>query len=259
MQRALLAGLLVAVLAGYFGVFIVQRKMSFLGTGLAHSAFGGVALGLLLGVEPIFIAAPFTILSAIGMTWVRNRTQLSADTAVGIIFAVTMALGIVFLALRQEYASDAFAYLFGSILTVTVLDVWVALGLTLVVLFTIPLWGRWSYASFDCELARADRLSVNRDDYMLSILIACTVLVAVKVLGVLLVTAFLIIPAASARMVAQTFFTMTILSICLGLVGVLAGLTLSYHFDLPSGATIVLTQAVIFFACIVFGKIRKVN
>ena len=123
MQRALIAGLLIGFLASYYGVFVVQRGLSFLGSGLAHAAFGGVALGLLLESEPLWIAVPFTIIVAIGITWVKNRTELGSDTTIGIFFSVSMALGIIFLFLRKQYSADAFTYLFGSILSVTVIDI----------------------------------------------------------------------------------------------------------------------------------------
>src|SRR5207244_2798154 len=112
MQRALIAGLLVGFLASYFGAFVVQRGMSFLGDGLAHAAFGGVALGLLLGLNPLWVAVPFTLVVAFGITWVQERTRLGSDTAIGIFFAVSIALGVIFLSWRKQYTADAFTYLF---------------------------------------------------------------------------------------------------------------------------------------------------
>ncbi|MCI0512557.1 metal ABC transporter permease, partial [candidate division KSB1 bacterium] len=153
MQRALIAGVLVGFLASYYGVFVVQRGLSFLGSGLAHAAFGGVALGLLLELEPLWIAAPFTIIVAVAIAWVRDRTELGGDTAVGIFFSVSMALGVVFLFLRRQYSSDAFTYLFGSILAVRSKDIWITIGVVILTFLAAPLWRRWAYASFDRELA----------------------------------------------------------------------------------------------------------
>jgi zinc transport system permease protein len=112
-QRALLGGVLVGFLASYYGVFVIQRKLSFLGSGLAHAAFGGIALGILLSIEPLWVAVPFTILVAAGIAWVSDKTELGGDTAVGIFFSVSMALGIIFLFLKRTYTRDAFSYLFG--------------------------------------------------------------------------------------------------------------------------------------------------
>lgn len=250
MQRALIGGVLVGFLASYYGVFVVQRGLSFLGSGLAHAAFGGIALGLLLKSEPLWFAVPFTIFVSIGITWVRNQTDLGSDTAVGIFFSVSMALGIIFLFLRKEYSSDAFTYLFGSILAITRTDLCMMAFVALITLFTYPLWRRWAYASFDRELAEIDRLPVVRDDYLLSILIAVTVVVAIKVVGIVLIAAFLVIPAATAKLVSRTFRTMTIISIIVGVSSALVGLWISYYLDVPSGATIILFQAVLFFVAI---------
>jgi zinc transport system permease protein len=248
MQRALVAGVLVGFLASYYGVFVVQRRLSFLGTGLAHAAFGGIALGLLLGVEPLWVALPFTVVVALAINWVRGRTGLAGDTAVGIFFAVAVALGVLFLFLKREYTAEAFTYLFGSILAVGPVDLWLTGGVTLAALLTLPrLWGRWAYATFERDLARADRLPVERDDYLLSVLLAVTVVVAVKVVGIILVAAFLVIPAAAARLLTTTFRTMTALSVGIGIVSALAGLVASYALDVPSGATIILGQALVFF------------
>ncbi len=248
MQRALLAGCLVGFLASYLGVFVVQRRLSFLGAGLAHAAFGGVALGLLLQTEPLWVAVPFTVAVALGINWIRLSTGLAGDTAIGIVFAVAVALGVIFLSLRESYTADAFTYLFGSILAVTASDLWITLAVVAVAAASYPMWNRWAYATFDAELARADGLTIERDDYVLSVLLAVTVVIAVKVVGILLVAAFLVIPAASARLVSGTFARMTLVSVAVGMSSAVGGLFLSYWMDVPSGATIILVQTAVFIA-----------
>lgn len=257
MQRALLAGVLVGILASYYGVFVVQRGLSFLGSGLAHAAFGGVALGLLLETEPLWVAVPFTVLVALGITWVRDRTTLGADTAVGVFFSVAVALGVVFLSLRREYSADAFSYLFGSILAVVPSDLWMTSALVLLTLVLRPAWSRWAYATFDRELALADRVPVERDDYLLAVLIALTTVVAVKVVGIVLIAAFLVIPAATARLLARTFRGMTAASMACGVGSALVGLLVSYRLDVPSGATIVLVQATAFVLAMAAAALRE--
>jgi zinc transport system permease protein len=250
MQRALVGGLVVGFLASYYGVFVVQRGLSFLGSGLAHAAFGGVALGLLLNTEPLWVAVPFTLLVALGIAWVHHRTRLGGDTAVGIFFAVAMALGVLFLFMRRQYTADAFTYLFGSILAVSSTDLWLTGGVVLLTLLALPLWRRWAYASFDRELAQADRLPVASDDYLLILLIAITVVVSIKVVGIVLIAAFLVVPAAAARLLARTFRHMTLLAIAIGMASAVVGLVASYFLDVPSGPTIILVQAVVFFAAV---------
>lgn len=247
MQRALIAGVLIGFLASYYGVFIVQRKMSFLGSGLAHAAFGGVALGLLLNTEPLWIAVPFTILVGILIIYLKEKTNLGADTSIGILFSISVAMGIIFLAMRKSYSADAYSYLFGSILSVFPNDLIIASVLTLITLFTFKkLWSRWAYATFDSELALSDKVNVLRDDYILSILISTTIVVSIKIVGIVLISAFVVIPAASAKMLASSFIKMTIYAIIFGILSSIFGLIISFYFDIPSGATIIILQSIIF-------------
>lgn len=246
-QKALLAGMLVGVMCGYYGVFVVQRGLSFLGDGLAHAAFGGVALALLLGWSPLYVALPFAVLVAVGMTYVRQRTELGADTTIGIFFAVSAALGVLFLGLKRDFTVDPFAYLFGSILGVTTSDLWVVVALGVAAAALVPwTWRGLAYATFDTELARADGVPTRALEYFLAVMVAATVVVSVKVVGVVLVASYLIIPAATARLASRTLYRMTLTSVLLGLGCSLAGLFVSYAVEVPSGATIVLTQALVF-------------
>ena len=255
MQRALLAGLLVALVSALLGVFVVQRGLSFLGDGLAHAAFGGVALGLLLGLEqPLWVALPFTFLAALGIAWLRERTRLSSDTAIGIFFAVSVALGVMFISLQREYQADAWGWLFGSILGVGRGDLAVVGVVTLLSLGLFwRLWGQLAYATFDPELAKSDGLRVEGLEYLLFALAAVVVVASVKVVGVILVAAYLVIPAACARLVSRSLFQMTLLSVSVGLLSTLLGLVLSFLVDVPSGSTIILTQAAVFTVAAVAG------
>ena len=251
MQRALIVGILLGGLASYLGAFIVQRGLGFMGDGLAHAAFGGVALGLLLRTEPLIVAVPFTVVVALGINWVKERARLTGYTAIGVFFATSVALGIVFLSLKTDYTVDAFTYIFGSILAVSWADVWCALLLALSALLTLSRWSHWAYASFDRDLAITDGVAVRSDDYILSAYTALTVVLAVKILGIVLVAAFLIIPAATARLYALSFWGLCWCAVSIGSLSSVLGLLLSYFVNLPSGATIVLLQAAMFFGSLV--------
>ncbi|WP_022798533.1 metal ABC transporter permease [Thermus islandicus] len=245
-QRALLAGVLLALLSGLLSPFVVQRRLSFLGDGLAHAAFAGVGLGLFLRGEPLWFALPFTFLVALAITFVKERTELSEDTAIGVFFALSVALGAIFLAKSRGYVGDAMGYLFGSLLAVGPGDL---VAVALMLLFAgafLPLWGPLAYATLDRELALADRLPVVLHDYLLAGFLAVSLVLAVKVVGLVLVAAFLVIPGATARLLSRTFAQMTWLSLLLAVVSTLGGLLLSFLLDWPSGASVVLFQAFLF-------------
>lgn len=257
MQRALVGGLLVSLIAGYFGPFVVQRRLAFMGSGLAHAAFGGVALGLLLDLHPLWVALPFTAVVAIGMVWLRDQAGLASDTTIGIFFSISMALGIVFLSMKDTYTADAFTYLFGSLLSISRADLWTAGAVVIATAATSPMWSRWAYATFDPSLARADRVSVLRDDYVLAVAIAVATVVAIKLVGIVLIAAFLVMPAACARIFARTFGGMTLLSLTISAGTLVIGLLASYYADLPSGPAIILTQAVLLAIGLVLQRARR--
>ncbi len=256
-QRALVAGILVGFLGGFYGVFVVQRRMSFLGNGLAHAAFGGIALGILLQTEPLWIALPFTVIVSVLITFLKEKTSLEIDTSIGIFFALSMALGIIFLSLKADYSVDAFSYLFGSIILVKKSDIITTLLFSFLTgLLAIKYWKRWAYATFDSELARADRLNTRFDDYLLSVLIALAIVLSIKLVGIVLIAAFLVIPAATARLITQRFFFMTLHAIVFGIFTSLIGLAVSVMFNLPTGAVIILIQSGIFLILAAFGRVK---
>lgn len=256
MRNAFIAGLTVALMSGLLGVFVVQRRMAFLGDGLAHSAFGGVALALFIGVsQPLWLAMPFAVLVALGITYVRKETQLSNDTTIGIFFAVSVALGVLFISLRRDYTTDAWHWLFGSILGVGQQEL-VTILITAVVTSSLLLllWKQLAYMTFDEELAMTDGIKTGRLEYILLTLAAIIIVASVRVVGVILMAAYLVIPAAAARLLSRSLFTMTILSISFGVSSTAVGLVASYFLDVPSGSTIVLAQAVLFVGAAIFAR-----
>lgn len=244
--RAALAGILLAITSSILGVYLVQFGMSFLGDGLAHAAFGGVALGLWLGVAPLYVAIPAVILVAIAITKLPERSGLGYDAAIGIFFSLSMALGIIFLSQINAYTNDAMAYLFGSILAVDTTDVWLAGALCAVALASYPLWRRLAVVAFDRELAEADRIDVKQQQLFLILFTAVTVVLAIKMVGVVLVSAFLVIPAATSQLHAKNFSALVVGAIVVAVLGVLGGLGLSIVTDFPSGASIVVFASAFF-------------
>ncbi len=241
---ALCGGTLIALVSAWVGVFVVQRGLSFVGAGLAHAAFGGVALGVLWGIEPLYVALPFTMLVASLVVFIRNRTGLQSDTAIGILFTSAMALGMI--VFPQDNAAGPMSYLFGDILLVRWFDCIAAAVLVFVALGSMRLWSSWAYATFDKDQAKADGLPVTRHDMYLILFIAATVVVSIKLVGIVLTSALLIIPPATARLCTRTFSGMTVVALFISGITVPAGLMLSALYSWPSGASIIAIQALVF-------------
>jgi ABC-type Mn2+/Zn2+ transport system permease subunit len=258
MQRALIAAVLVGMVCSVIGTYVVLKKLAFIGAGISHSAFGGVALGYLLDVSPLGVAIPFSLATAMAIGWVSRKGRISEDTAIGIFFAGTMALGVLFVGLSTGYNVDLFGYLFGSILSVSTSDIWIILGLGLgVVGVVLLLFKEFFFMSFDEEMAAVSGVPVGWLYFLLLGLIAVTVIVSIKIVGIILVAALLVIPAAAAFQLTRGFVRMMLLSVLFGVVSGVAGLFISYYADLASGATIVLTAAAIFLLCFALSPKRR--
>jgi len=258
MQRALIAGVLIGIVCAVIGVYVVLRGMSFIGAGIAHASFGGVALGFFLGINPAISAILFCLAVAWGIAWVSHTGRMKEDTAVGVFFASTMAFGILIIGLMRGYNMDLFSYLFGSILSITQEDVWLTVGLSVLVLTLIALFFKeLLFITFDPEMARVVGLPVTALYFLLITLIALTVVLSLKVVGIILVSALIVTPAAAAWQLTDRFGRMMALSILFGVVSTLGGLLLSYGLNTASGATIVLLSTGIFFVALWFSPRRR--
>jgi len=260
MRRALLAGAAIGGASALVGVFIVQRGLSFLSDGLAHAAFGGIALGLLFGAtadNALWFALPFTVAVALGIGLVRRRSGLSGDVATGVFFAIAMALGILFLGLRSPEGPPVSveALLFGSILAISpdVLAPLLALVAVLVVMLALS-WSRLAYATFDAELATLSGVPVGQLESLLLVLTAVLVVAGVKTVGIVLVSSFVIIPAATAHLLGRSLAGIAFLSAAIGVAGCGIGLLASYHLNVASGATIILVLGAAFFLALLFRR-----
>ncbi|MCD6553677.1 MAG: metal ABC transporter permease [Anaerolineae bacterium] len=258
MQRALIAGALIGALCAVIGVYVVLKGLSFIGAGIAHASFGGVALGFLLGVNPVLTAVVFCLLTAWGIGLVSRKGQIKEDTAVGIFFASTMALGILLIGLMRGYNVDLFGYLFGSILAVTPQDVWVTIGLGAAVLGVVGLlFKELLFITFDPEMAEVTGVPAGKLYFLLLSLIAVTVVVSIKVVGIILVSALIVTPAAAAYQLTEDFRRMMALSVVFGVGSTVGGLLLSYWLNTASGATIVLLATLAFFVAAMCSPRRR--
>ncbi len=258
MQRAFVAALLIGVVCSVVGVYVVLKGLSFIGAGLAHASFGGVALGFLFGINPILSAVLFALLTAWGIGWTSQRGEVKEDTAVGIFFAATMAFGILIIGLLHGYNIDLFGYLFGSLLAVSKSDLWISGSLSLFVLTTVVIFYKeLLFITFDPEMAAATGLPATALYYLLLSLMAITIVLSLKVVGIILVSALVIIPAATAYQLSDTFRKMMLYSIFFGILSAIGGLFISYYLDIASGATIVLTATCFFFLAAALSPKRR--
>ncbi len=257
MQRALFAALLTGLLGGLLGAFLVQKRLSFLAAGVSHSAFAGIGLGLALGIAPFLAAVPMAVAVGAALALLRQRGTLPEDAVVGILFAAGMATGVVLLSLSGANASLP-AYLFGSILAIRPVDLLFLGVITAVgVSFVLGFWGRLTLITFDRQLAQASGVPVRFLDYAFFITSSVAIVATVKLIGVILVSSFFVVPSATARLLGSTFAAVTALAATLGMATAVAGLLLSYPLEGPVGASIVLLQAVLFAGVLVIRRRPK--
>lgn len=247
MRNALLAALLSSIACGIIGAYVVVRKIGFISGGIAHTAFGGIGLGYYLGLNPLAGIIPFSLVAAIGIGLLSRKAKVSEDSAIGAFWAAGMSIGVILIGLTPGYAPNLFSYLFGNILTVPASDLQLIFLLDLLILFMVWLLDKEFLAiSFDEEYARISGLKTLRLDLLMLCLIALTVVIMVRVVGIVMVIALLTIPAAVARTYSRGLHSMMALGTLLSMLFSIAGLWLSWVFDLASGATIILVAALVF-------------
>jgi zinc transport system permease protein len=245
MQNALFASILASIVCGLIGPFIVARKMVFISGGLSHTAFGGLGIAYWLGIRPIYGATAFVLAAALFLGSIEEKKLSQNDLFIGILWAVGVAIGIVFVHMTPGYAPDLMSFLFGNILTVPRSDVVIMLFLVLIVVATVTIFYKGFVAiALDEEFARARRLPTYGLKTGLTILTALTIVTLIQVVGILLVIALLTIPVAIASEFTMNFRRIIALSMISGIAICLFGLFLSYSIEFPSGALIILTGAI---------------
>lgn len=257
MVRAFLAGSIVAVIAPLIGSFLVVRRLSLVADTLSHVALTGVAIGLLIGVDPLITTIIATVVTAYIIEEIRSSEYVSAESILAMILPGGLALALILISIANGFNTNLFTYLFGSITTVTRQDVWVILALGIGIGSALLLFYReFMYTSFDEVSARTSGIRVRLFNHVFMILIALTVSVAMKVVGALLIGALMIIPVITAMQVVKGFKASIFASILIAFISVLVGLVVSYYANLPGGATIVVSLIGMF--CIAF-FFKKLN
>jgi len=256
-QKAFIAGSFVAISCAALGMFLVLRKMSLIGDGLSHVSFGAIALGLFAGIYPFYAAVPIVIAGSVLILKITEKANVYGDAAIGIVSAVGIASGVILASLSHGFNVDLFSYLFGNILSITTIEVIISIVLSVVVLLTLYFfyWDLFS-ATFDEEYARASGIQTRFIHLILTILSAITVVLSIKVAGVLLVSALLILPAVTALQVARGFKMSMFIAAFSAFFSVILGITSSFLLDLPTGATIVMVNTLFFLLAFVYKKLN---
>ena len=258
MQRAMIAGAFLGIMMPFLGVFVTLKKMAFFGDGIAHASLAGIAFGLLFGVAPFSVAVPFALVMGAIIYFLEHKTTISSDSAIGTVFTTSMAIGIIALSLKSGYQPDLISFLFGNILTISVSDVWVVVcGSVFILMFLIFFYRQLILLTIDPIHAWLQYVKTELLEFVFYLIIALAVVFGVKILGIILVSALLVIPPSTAKLFAHNFKELVIYSVILGFSCVLGGLFASYYLNLPSGATIILFSSLIFFATTVLTSIRK--
>jgi zinc transport system permease protein len=256
--KGLLGAIFASITAGLAGTYIVSRKMVFLSGGITHASFGGIGIGYYAGINPVLGAAVFGILSALGIEYLSVRHKIREDSAIGILWAFGMAIGIIFIYLTPGYAPNLMSYLFGSILTVTNADI-IALGIMSVVLilYFVAFYRTILYISFDESFARTYSSYVDIFKYLTTSLIALTIVLNIRMAGVVLVLSLLTIPPNIAMIFTKVYSHIIFWSILAGFIGTASGYTISFFAGIPVGATIILTLVVLWIIVKLINQIFK--
>ncbi|AGB50302.1 ABC-type Mn2+/Zn2+ transport system, permease component [Methanomethylovorans hollandica DSM 15978] len=258
MRNALFTAILVSIACGIIGVYVVVKKIVSISGGISHASFGGVGLGYFLGINPLYGLIPFSLFSALAMGLVSKRAKMSEDTATGILWSLGMAIGIVFINLTPGYAPDLMTYLFGNILTVSTSDLYVMLALdALIVVIVYVFYKEFMAMCFDEEFASVIGVPVERMYLLLLCLIALTIVLLIKVVGIILIIALLTMPASLSAHYTHNLRNMMYLSMFFGAFFSITGLSLSYLLDIPSGATIILVMAGVYIIHFIYDGLTK--
>lgn len=246
-QRALIAVALVSVALAITGVYVMSRRMIFISGGITHACFGGLGLGYFLGVSPVAMAAVFAVGGSLGVEWMSRKARVRSDSAIAVVWAVGMALGVLFIFLGDGYVPQLNTFLFGNVLTVTPLDLWIFLLFTAVLVAFFILFRRTIEAvSFDRDFARVNHLPVVFIDTAMTVFVSIAIVLSIRIAGIMLLMSLLSLPQIIAETRCRRYHQLVIVSILVALAGGLGGLIMSGYLGVPASATIVLILAAMF-------------
>jgi len=257
-QRAVIAGSFIALLCSTLGVFLVLRRLSLIGDGLAHATFGSVAVAMLLKMSPLYVSIPLVMAAAVGILKLTERFRVHGDAAIGIVSSLGIASGVMISSAAGGFNVDLFSYLFGSILSISTAEVVLSVGLSAAVLFILSFfYNELLSITFDEEASRVSGVNTESLNIIFVLLTAMTVVLSMKVVGIMLISALLILPAVTALHISRSFRSTIAIAAAVSVVSVISGILISFPFDLPTGASIVFMNFIFFLFSILFKKIKS--
>lgn len=250
LANALFAALFAGIVCGIVGTYIVARRMVFLCGGITHASFGGLGIALWMGLNPIVGAMAFAVASAMGIEWASDKGKIREDSAIGIIWSIGMAVGALFMSLTPGYTSgDLASYMFGSIVTVTTTDVVVLGCFTLLCVVGCTLWWRpIMYLAFDRDFAASQGIATRAVSYLLTAIVAVTIVLAIRIMGIVLLLSLFTIPAVTANLLTKSYARITFWASVIATLGAVAGLVASYYLEVPPGTCIIFILAMVLIA-----------
>lgn len=252
---SLLAGLCLSCLTGPLGTFVVWRRMSYFGDTLSHAALLGIAFGFLFDINLFYAIVLVTLILAIGLLWLESQKQLPVDTLLGILAHSALSLGLVVISLMNSIRIDLMGYLFGDLLSITMFDVYqILICVVIIGILLIWRWNQFLFITVSEELAFSHGINVPLTKFMLTMLLALTIGIAMKFVGALIITALLIIPAATAKYYAKNPESMAFFAILIGMLSILGGILFSLIYDTPTGPSVVLSNTCLFFISLFISK-----
>ena len=258
LQRALIVGLLISISSSFLGIFLVLRKYSMIGDGLAHVSFATVALALLLNQSPLIISIPIVSLSSLLILKLSEENRIGGDAAIGLISSTAVAIGVLISSLSNGFSVDLYSYLFGSILIISEIDVYFSIVLSIIVIGTVLYFYQDLFAmTYDMDYAIVSGRKTKQLNQIISFLTSITIVLGIRVVGTMLISSLIIFPTVSALRLSNSFKSTIIWAVMISSFSVVSGLLISITFDLPTGSSIVLINAVIFVICSWLSWIRK--
>lgn len=259
MQRALLGGLLIAISSSIIGVFLVLRRLSLLGDSLAHASFGGIAIGIVLGINPFITALGLVGALSLGLDKLIHKVKLYGESAIALILSFGMATALLLISIVDRLDSTLFSYLFGSLLTISWLDVYVMIAvLVIICVFLYFFYPLLVYSTFNREVAIVKTKQTYVMEKLFLILAALTVVISIRAVGILLISALLVIPSLIGLRLGFSLKSTLVLSTISSIIGIYGGIFLSYYFDLPIGGTIVMTLIVLFIVSLGLSSLKNI-